>query len=258
MADEKAFANGNVTVWVVPAAGIADHYAPTAAEINAGINISPAIAWDGTTLPSATESDDTDDRSITDIGNAVTRGTEQFEATLNMFRPRDVGDTVSDYGKAWQLLKSDRVTFYLVTRVLQAPSDPASAGSVAHAGEYVSVFRMMSDAITDDTEGDDSVKYTVAFQPQGDIAVYAIVKTTSPVTVTPTTMALDVGDAEQAEAALGDKSVTQGARWVSSDRAIADVSQGGVVKGLAGGTATITVSHPASNGTNGTIAVTVS
>lgn len=257
MADEKAFANGNVTVWIVPAAGIADHNAPTAAEINAGINVSPAIAWDGTTLPSATESDDTDDRAITDIGNAVTRGTEQFEATLNMFRPRDVSDTVSDYGKAWNLLKNDRVTFYLVTRVLQAPSEPSNAGSVAAAGQYVSVFRMMSDAITDDTEGDDSVKYTVTFQPQGDIAVYTIVKTTSPVTVTPTTMALAIGDAEQAEAFLGTNNVTQGARWTSSNRAIADVSQGGVVQGLSGGTATITVSHPASNGTNGTIAVTV-
>lgn len=257
MADEKAFANGNVTVWVVPANGIADHYAPTAAEINAGINISPAIAWDGTTLPSATESDDTDDRSLTDVGNAVTRGTEQFEATLNLFRPRDVADTVSDYGKAWQLLKADRVTFYLVTRVLQSPNDPANADSVAKAGEYVSTFRMMSDAITDDTEGDDAVKYTITFQPQGDIGVYTIVKTSSPVTVTPTTMALAVGEADQAEAALGDKSITQGGRWSSSNRAIADVSQGGVVVGRSAGTATITVSHPASNGTSGTIAVTV-
>lgn len=257
MADEKAFANGNITVWVIPAAGIANHFAPTAAEINAGVNISPAIAWDGTTLPSATESDDTDDRSLVDVGNAVTRGTEQFEATLNMFRPRDVGDTVSDYGRAWQLLKSDRVTYYLVTRVLQAPNDPANTESVAAAGQFVSVFRMMSDAITDDTEGDDSVKYTTNFQPQGDIAVYTLVKTTAPVTVTPTTMALGVGDADQAEALLAGHNMTQGARWTSSNREIADVSQGGVVRGVAAGTATITVSHPSSNGTNGTIAVTV-
>lgn len=257
MADEKAFANGNITVWVIPAAGIANHYAPTAAEINAGFNVSPAIAWDGTTLPSATESDDTDDRSLTDVGNAVTRGTEQFEATLNMFRPRDVGDTVSDYGRAWQLLKSSRTTYYLVTRVLQAPNDPADPASVAAAGQWVSVFRMMADTVNDDTEGDDSVKYTVGFQPQGDIAVYTMVKTTSPVVVTPTTMALGVGDAEQAEATLAGRNVTQGARWTSSNREVADVSQGGVVKGLSAGAATITVSHPSSNGTNGTIAVTV-
>jgi len=83
MADQRVAANGYVDVWAIPVAGVADYRSPTAAEINAGIRLTPAVAWDSTTFPSATDSDDVDDRTLEDKGNATSRGAAQFEASVN-------------------------------------------------------------------------------------------------------------------------------------------------------------------------------
>ena len=50
--DEKVTSNGNVQVWAVPVANVADFRSPTADEINTyGVPLEAAIAWDGTTFP---------------------------------------------------------------------------------------------------------------------------------------------------------------------------------------------------------------
>ena len=130
--DQRIASNGNTTVWLIPATGIANYRSPTAAEINAGINATPAIAWDGTTFPTASDSDDVDDRSLEDAGNATTRGSAQFEATLNFFHPKVNTDNAGDFGKVYNFLRQPRVPVYVVTRVLQKPTEgaykPAEAG----------------------------------------------------------------------------------------------------------------------------------
>src|SRR6478609_6302050 len=108
MADLKVTSNGNVEVWAVPVNGIANINAPTAAEINAGVVLSNAIAWEGTSFPANEESNDVDDRSLLDRGNSTSRGFAQFGATLSFFRPVP-GDTTSDYGLAWTFFKTPRV-----------------------------------------------------------------------------------------------------------------------------------------------------
>ena len=107
--NEKFTGNGNVRVWAVPVSGIANYKAPTAAEVNAGLDITDAIAWDSTTIPTATDSEDQDDRSLRDKGNATTRGSASYEATLNLFYPKDNRDATSDYGKAYQFFRVPRV-----------------------------------------------------------------------------------------------------------------------------------------------------
>lgn len=253
MADTKIMSNQQVTVWWVPAAGLADYESPTAAEINAGVNLSAAIAWDGYEL-GATESNDTDDRSLVDAGNAVTAGFEQFGATLTFFRSLDPNDVTSDFVKAWETFKTGRVHGYLITRVIAPAGGPLAQ---AAAGDIVSVYRFMADYVADDTEGEDSVKFIVGFLPQGQIKVNTVVKTAAAVTVAPATLALDVGDKGLATAAIAGRSFTQGVRWASSAPNIASVSQNGVVTALAAGTANITADHPAATGP-GTCAVTVS
>lgn len=250
MVDKKVMSNGNVTVWWVPAAGIADYRSPTAAELNAGLNLSPAIAWDGFEL-GATESNDLDDRSIVDAGNAVTAGFAQFAASLSFFRNSDPDDTNSDYVDAWEAFKRDRVTGYLVTRILQAKPDEA-----AEAGQIISVYRFTSDYTADDTEGEDSVKFTVGYLPQGEVKVNTVVKTAAAVTVAPETVSLAVGDVETATATIAGHSFTQGAAWRSADTTVASVSPNGVITGVGTGTTTVTADHPGATGP-GTITVTV-
>lgn len=257
MADQKAPSNGNTTVWLVPTTGIADYREPTAAEINAGLDVTDAIAWEGTTFPTASDSDDVDDRSLRDKGNATTRGAAQFEAVLNFFYPSDNTDTVTDYGKAYNLLRVPRVPLYVVTRVLQAPTGEPT---VAAAGEWISVFRFLTDGWTDDISDDDSYKYAIGMLTQGEVAVYTQVKNATPVTVTNAsgTAALTAGEFAVLRATLGGKRATQVVRWDSSDNTVATVSQNGVVTAVAAGTADIVASHRSASAASTPVEITVS
>ena len=254
--DQKTTSNGNVQVWLVPAIGIADYRSPTAAEINAGLNVTSAIAWDGTTIPAASESDDTDDRSLLDKGNATTRGAAQFEGTLNFFYPDDLNENVTDYGKAFTFLHQPRVAVYAVVRVLQAPEGIATP---AAAGEWVSVFRFLTDGWTDDIADDDAYKYAIGLLAQGEVSVYTQVKNATPVTVTNAsgTASIAVDDHLVLRATLGGKRATQIVEWTSSNPAVAGVSSNGVVTGVGPGTANITASHRAASAPSTAIAVTV-
>lgn len=248
--------NGNVRVWLVPANGIANYKAPTAAEINAGLDVTDAIAWESTTFPVASESEDVDDRSLRDKGNATGRGTAQFEAALNFFYPKDLTDTVSDYGKAYNMLRVPRVPLYVVTSVLQAPEGVATPVS---AGDWVSVYRFLTDAWTDDIEGDDSYKYAIGFLTQGEVAVYTQVKNSGPVVVSsaPGSNSIGVGDSVALRATLGGKPATQSVEWHSSNIGVATVSPNGVVTGQSAGSADITATHPAATGASTAKAITV-
>jgi len=244
MADEQITSNGNVTIWLVLANGIADYKAPTAEEINAGLNVTNAVAWEGTTFPAATDSDDQDDRSLLDKGNATTRGTAQYEATLELFYPKDNTDTESDYGKAYNMLRVPRVPLYIITRVLQFPEGTVTP---AAAGEWVSVYRFLSDGWSEDIEGDTGKKYAVSMLTQGELAVYTQVKNSSAIMVTNETgsESIGVGDHAVLSATMGGKPATHTVNWATSDSSIATVTQNGVVTGVSAGTASITATHAA-------------
>lgn len=256
MPDQKVTSNGNVQVWLVPATGIADYRSPTAAEINAGLNVTSAIAWEGTTIPAATESDDVDDRALLDKGNATTRGAASFEGTLNFFYPNDLNENVTDYGKAFTFLRVPRVPVYVIVRVLQGPEGVANNVS---AGEWISVFRFLTDGWTDDVSEDDSYKYAVGLLTQGQIAVYTQVKNSTPVVATRAggTGSLAVGAKAVVRATLGNKRATQVVTWSSSSPAVASVSPNGVVTALSAGTTNIIASHPAASAASTPVAITV-
>lgn len=255
MADEKATSNGNVEVWAIPVTDIADINAPTAAEINAGVYLADAIAWDSTTYPANESSNDVDDRSLRDKGNATSRGYAQFAATLAFFRPVP-GDTTSEAAIAWDLFRTPRIPILLVTRVLQTTE---GVYTPAVAGEWVSVYQFITDTVNDDTEGEDSYKYIVNFLPQGAVAVNTQVKNDTPVLLTATgPTAIDVDEHLAIRATLGGKRATSAVIWSSSNPLVAEVSQTGVVTGVAAGTASITATHASATGTSTPVSITVS
>ncbi|MFA5387652.1 MAG: Ig-like domain-containing protein [Candidatus Paceibacterota bacterium] len=248
MADEKCFSDGYVDVILIRQNQLTDPTAPSVTELNSnGINISNAIAWEGTTWPTNTDSNDTDDRSIKDVGNASSRGYAQYEAVLNLFYPKVLTDTTSDYGKAYQFFKdsSARVPVYIVTRILQTT---ANAVTAVVAGDVVSVFKLGTDAFVTDTEGEDSYKYAINFLPQGGVWPYTqAVTTKAALTVTaPDGLPTAVGMSKALRAVYNSKRVTNQATWSSSNLAVATVSPNGVVTGVAAGTADITAIIPSS------------
>lgn len=256
MSDLKIASNGNTTVWLVPVASVADYRSPTATEINTnGVDVTAAVAWDGTTFPSATDSDDIDDRSLRDKGNATTRGSAQFEATLNFFYPKSNTDTVSDYGKVYNMLRTPRVPLYVITRVLQGTEGVATP---AAAGQWISVYRFLTDGWTDDIADDDSYKYAVSMLTQGEVAVYTQVKNAAAPTVAPLgPVALAVGAKSVLRATLGGKRATQVVEWISSNAAVATVSPNGVVVAVSAGTASITCTHPSATAASTAVVVNV-
>ena len=61
MADERVFSDGYVDAIIIRQNQLTDPSAPLITEVNTnGINVSLALAWDGTTWPSNTDSDDLD------------------------------------------------------------------------------------------------------------------------------------------------------------------------------------------------------
>lgn len=254
MADTKVFSDGHISVWWVPLNGIEDIQKPTAAEINAGVALSDAISWQDYELGN-TESDTEDDRSLMDRGNATTRGAAQFSATLSFFRPftEDINDPTSQYAEAFNAFRETRINGYLVVRVLQNEQwkqDPVAAG------QWVSIYKFITATFVDDTEGDDSVKFTVNFLPQGDLAVYTMVATSDEVEVSDATVTVAESESAAVVATVGDKNITQGARWRSADPDIATVTPNGVITGQGEGSTEVTVSWPAAGG-DATVDVTV-
>jgi hypothetical protein len=255
MADTKITSNGNVDIWFIPAASLVDYRSPTPTEINTlATRVTPAVAWDGTTFPANSDSNDTDDRSLEDRGNATSRGFASFEATLALFRPKP-GDLTSEAAVAWNLLKTPRVAGYLITRVLQRTTGVATP---AAAGDWISVYRVVSDTVNDETEGEDSYKFVVTFLQQGDLAVYTQVKNAGPITLLPATLAITTaGPVKTVRATLGGKRATQAVTWSVADGTKATVSQNGVVKGIAAGSTTVTATHPSATGSTTAVTVTV-
>lgn len=251
MVDQKAFAAGRVSVWWIPAGGIANINAPTAAEINAGVPLSDAIAWENYEL-AASESDAVDDRSLMDKGNATSRGAAQFGGTLSFFRPSDPTDMTHPYSKAFAAYRTPRAYGYLVTRILQ---NTEGVQNVATTGQDVSVFYFVADTFIDDTEGDDSVKFTVNFQPQGMLSVYTKVAGGT-ISVNPTTLSVAVDAVGKIRALVGGRDVSAGARWTTADPEVAAVNTHGVIRGVAVGATTVTATYPGTTGT-ASVAVTV-
>jgi hypothetical protein len=168
----KSTSNGKVKVTWVPVADVTSEAtfltAPDKDILNAGIELTNAIAWDGYDL-GAQDSNKVDDRSIIDEGQVQTRGFAQFSGSLTFFRESDLADTTGDYAIAREAFKAStdgtRPQGYLVTRINKA------AGPDFAAGDVVSVYKFIADGYMDNTEGEDSVKFMVNFAPQGKLGV---------------------------------------------------------------------------------------
>lgn len=242
--DQKISPEGRVTLTLVPVSAIADFRAPTQAELNGGsaLNVSPALAWDGTTLPAGTESDDVDDRAITDKGNATSRGSAQYEGTLNFFHPRDKTDMTNVASQVYDFLRIPGVPVYAITRLLQAEYEDGY-----EEGEWISVYRFLTDSWEDDIEGDDSYKYAVGMLTQGEVVAYTQVANIDPITIANASGSdtLAVGEHAVIRAEMGGHRATQTVNWESSNPSVASVSRNGVVTANDTGTADIKATHPA-------------
>jgi len=229
----------------------ANHQAPTAAEINASLDISDAISWNDFDFNLET-SNELDDPAITAIGKVIDRGYTNFGGSLSLYYPRDFDDASSVYSLAYDALDRPRTKGYLVIRI-----DGEETGTVAANGNLVHIFKVVTDGYAESITGEEAFRYTVTMLPQGDFAVRTVVGSSLTPVLLPTTLAINSGNVEKLSATLGGRNYTYALQYRSSDTSVATVSTSGVVKGIAAGSATITATWDA-NGNSDTCAVTVS
>jgi len=253
MTDVKVPSSGNIRVWWALENAFANFEAPTAAEINASLDISDAISWNDFDF-NLEASNELDDPAITTIGKKIDRGYANFGGSISMYYPRDFDDASSAYSLAYDALDQPRTRGFLVLRI-----DGEESGPQAAAGDLVHVFRVITDGYAEAITGEEAFRYTVTFLMQGDYCVRGVVAglSAAAVVVTPSTLASSAGDIDRLQATVGGRSYTNGVRYTSSDPSVATVSPAGIVTSVAAGTATITATYE-KNGQTDTCVVTVS
>ena len=251
MTDVKVPASGNIRVWWALPNAFANFAAPTAAELNACLDVSDSISWNDFDF-GLSASNTIDDPAITAIGKVSDRGAAQFGGGVSFYYPGAFGDASNDYAMTYDAMDQPRTPGFLVIRV---DGDNANSPAAAN-GDLVSVYKVMTDGYAEVITGEEAFRYTITFLPQGDLAVRTVVGTAIAPT-TPATLAVLVGDAEPLTATVGGRNYTNAVKWSSSDTTKATVSSAGIVTGVAAGSATITATLEA-NGSTDTTTVTVS
>lgn len=250
MTDVKVPSSGNIRVWWALPNAFSNFLAPTAAELEACLDVSDSISWNDFDF-GLQASNTIDDPAITAIGKVSDRGAEQFGGGVSFYYPGAFGDVSNAYANTYDAMDQPRTPGYLVIRV-----DGDNANSAAPAnGDLVSVYKVMTDGYAETITGEEAFRYTITFLPQGDLAVRTVVGGTTP--VVPSTLAIDVDASERLTATVGGRNYTNGVKWSSSDATKASVSSAGVVTGVAAGSATITATYEATGNTD-TCSVTVS
>lgn len=231
----KQTSNGFVKVAWVLADDLANPQYPTAAELNGALDLSSAIAWQDYQL-GAEASEDIDDRALTDLGNAVSRGSANYSAQLSFFRQLETNEsTDSVYKDAFEAFRTMRTLGYLVTRVVEKPATQAFA-----AGDTISVYLVLADTLIDQTSGDTSTKFQVTFLPQGRLYTNTVVGGAGVITGVPATLSVAVGEHNILNPVVATKSVRSRAEYSTSAPAVTTVSELGVITGVSAGTANVT------------------
>ncbi len=260
MANTKVPSAGNIVVrWALP--GFAANWKkPTVAEVNATLDVTDSVSWSDFSFGNQA-SNQVSDPSIADTGNVQSRGFAQFGGTLSFFYPRAYSNAADANSNTFEALDQPRTIGYVLMRS-DGIITPAG-GRTAVSLDFWHVYKVMSDGWADVNTGETNFKYTITFQPQGDLWVNALVGTTTPVTANITGgNSFTVGQKKPGVAYItGRQVVTEGYpgafTWASSDSTKATVDTNGVVKGIAVGTANITATWPATGTSSSAIAVTV-
>lgn len=253
MANTKLMLDGGaLSAWWAPLNYAANPANPTAAELNATVRLDCAIAWDGTDFGNQASTQNSDP-SWCDIGNAQSRGFAQFGGSMAFFYPSNYSDLADGTLQVFLALERPGTAGYLILRRdgQKTTDGVKDQDKPALTGDFVNIYKVVSDGWSDVNTGDVNFKYAITFQPQGD--VFSNAKVGAVTLETPTAIGdtdYEVGGRTPLSSAYTGRVLSDVAgrfrgtpgwlRWESSNGEIASVDNNGVVTGVSEGTAEIT------------------
>lgn len=251
MVDSKLASSGNVRIWFGGSSSMANPLAPTAAEINAMLDISDSISWND--FDFGTQASNTiDDPPITAKSAVSDRGAASYGGSLSFYYPAEESDASNGYKITYDALRVPGTKGFIVMRVdgkelTTTAGTTSNPGTLAAANDLVHVYKVESAGWTDSITGEEAFRYTISFVSKGQIATNAVVKAGAPaptVAILPLTLALSIGTPIGiVNATVNTRRYTRGVKWTSSAPNIATVSANGAVKRVAAGSANITCTH---------------
>jgi hypothetical protein len=232
----------------------ANPYWPTATELNACLPLSQSLVI-GDTDFGMQASNTNSQPTFADSANTETRGAAQYGGALGLLQPNEYDDNSNNHSLVFDAIGTQRTAGFIVMRI--DGNKPYSQDFAA--GDYVSVYQILTDGETLEVTGEEGFRYVVNALQQGVFASYSVVGTTStPVVVTTpsATLAADVGDVGRVAVTVNGRVWTNGVDVSSSNSAVISIRKGAVWRAVAAGSATLTFSAPNSSATD-TIAATI-
>lgn len=274
MANTKITADGlGVTVWWALPNAFANPARPTLAEMNSNaVNVTDSVAWENYSF-GASASTQNSDPSMGDVGNVQSRGFAQFGGTISFFYPKDYLDSSNEHLITFLALEKPLTVGYVIIRVDGKKTTGGTGDSQkgAVALDFLRIYKVISDGWSDVNTGEADFKYSITFQPQGDLWVNAVVAPVSVAAIVP------IGPAVYSVATQGRgtplaayitgrqlSSITNQwsgypgqFNWSSSDPSKGSVDQNGVFHPVAAGSTTVTATHKATGLASTGLAITV-
>lgn len=261
MTDIRLPSSGNIKARWHAINAFADPSKPTPTEVNAGLPLENSISWNDYDF-GLKASTTNNDPALSARSNVADRGAIQYGGGISFYLPLDAEDTSNEYAVVHEALRVPRTEGWITLQLdgeLSETSSPSYTGGItqtAASGDLIDVFRVLTAGYANADTGEEAFRETVTFLPQGEAYPNAVVATSLTVVVLPATAAKTAASAAyQLSATVNGRNFTYGVRWTTSDPTKATVSQNGVVKTHAAGTATITATK---GGATDTHVITIS
>ena len=262
MTDQRLYSSGNIRLRVYPANGFANFHWPTVAELNAGLELEDAVAWDNFGI-GVQSSDTSSTPPLSAKASVDVRSQANYGGGLPVWYPGYYDDPSNQLSLLYDLLDTPRTDLFIAISVdgeIGESGQPASSMAFAN-GDLVTVMKVATDAWEDTsgTTGDDPFYYIVNLLKKGGLASYTVASTTAPVLAVTGSTTGATGSVGVYKATVNGRDYTRGVKWSSTDAAKMTASPNGVARYVAAGSASMTATLPKTTApTTGNVAVTIS
>ena len=249
----KSKANKHVTVAFGVLSSIVNLDVPTAAELNAMQKASVSISWNDWDF-GMQASEQSNDPSLADAANYQSRGVSNFGGSISMYLPKKYDDASNNHSLVFDMTDKPGKDLIIAVRV---DGETPTTAPFAN-GDYVSLYVVQTDAMTNSMTGADDIRRTVSFLNQGQFAHYTVVGP-HVITAVPATVSGSVAaptSRGRVKAKVGGRDYTNKLEYTTSTPNLIEVWPGGYYRLKAAGAANITITDPGA-GTTASVAVTV-